>query len=75
MSSQDSAGMSASYRWRLHRNVLLFLVLLLLLLGAMVVGLVTGEAGETAMKPFAGDLFKGACNLGRVHEWPEKSLD
>ena len=35
MSSQDSAGMSASYRWRLHRNVLLFLVLLLLLLGAM----------------------------------------
>ncbi|HEU4460847.1 MAG TPA: sodium-dependent bicarbonate transport family permease [Methylibium sp.] len=31
----------------------------LLLLGAMVVGLLTGEAGRQAMQPFAGDLFKG----------------
>ncbi len=31
----------------------------LLLLGAMVIGLVSGEAGQAAMKPFAGDLFKG----------------
>jgi hypothetical protein len=31
----------------------------LLLLGAMLVGLVTGEAGRIAMQPFAGDLFKG----------------
>ena len=31
----------------------------LLLLGAMVVGLLTGDAGEAAMKPFSGDLFKG----------------
>ena len=31
----------------------------LLLLGAMVVGLITGEAGRVAMQPFAGDLFKG----------------
>lgn len=31
----------------------------LLLLGAMVVGLVSGEAGQAAMKPFTGDLFKG----------------
>lgn len=31
----------------------------LLLMGAMVVGLVTGEAGKVAMKPFSGDLFKG----------------
>lgn len=31
----------------------------LLLLGAMGVGLVTGEAGQAAMQPFAGDLFKG----------------
>jgi hypothetical protein len=31
----------------------------LLLLGAMLVGLLSGEAGEAAMKPFAGDLFKG----------------
>jgi hypothetical protein len=31
----------------------------LLLLGAMVVGLLSGDAGEAAMKPFAGDLFKG----------------
>jgi len=31
----------------------------LLLLGAMVVGLLTGDAGKVAMQPFSGDLFKG----------------
>lgn len=31
----------------------------LLLLGAMGVGLLSGAAGAAAMKPFAGDLFKG----------------
>lgn len=31
----------------------------LLLLGAMVVGLVSGSQGEAVMKPFTGDLFKG----------------
>jgi uncharacterized protein len=31
----------------------------LLLLGAMAVGLLTGESGERAMQPFSGDLFKG----------------
>jgi len=31
----------------------------LLLLGAMVVGLLSGDAGQAAMKPFTGDLFKG----------------
>jgi hypothetical protein len=31
----------------------------LLLLGAMVIGLITGEAGQAAMAPFSVDLFKG----------------
>jgi hypothetical protein len=31
----------------------------LLLLGAMAVGLLGGEAGQKAMQPFSGDLFKG----------------
>lgn len=31
----------------------------LLLLGAMVIGMLSGESGELAMKPFVGDLFKG----------------
>lgn len=31
----------------------------LLLLGAMVVGLLTGKGGEAALQPFAVDLFKG----------------
>jgi hypothetical protein len=31
----------------------------LLLLGAMVVGMLTGESGKTAMQPFSADLFKG----------------
>jgi len=35
----------------------------LLLIGAMCVGLVTGEAGQAAMRPFAGDLFKGMLSF------------
>ena len=35
----------------------------LLLLGAMVVGLVTGDAGKAAMQPFSGDLFKGMLSF------------
>ncbi|HEX5312414.1 sodium-dependent bicarbonate transport family permease [Aquabacterium sp.] len=31
----------------------------LLLLGAMVIGIISGAAGQKAMQPFAGDLFKG----------------
>lgn len=31
----------------------------LLLLGAMAIGLLTGDAGKSAMQPFSGDLFKG----------------
>ncbi|MCV2369719.1 sodium-dependent bicarbonate transport family permease [Roseateles oligotrophus] len=31
----------------------------LLLIGAMVVGILSGTSGQAAMKPFAGDLFKG----------------
>ena len=31
----------------------------LLLLGAMLIGLLSGTAGEVAMQPFTGDLFKG----------------
>jgi hypothetical protein len=31
----------------------------ILLLGSMIVGLVTGDTGKAAMKPFSGDLFKG----------------
>jgi len=35
----------------------------LLLLGAMIVGLISGEAGEHAMQPFAVDLFKGMLSF------------
>jgi len=35
----------------------------LLLMGAMVVGLVTGASGAAAMKPFTGDLFKGMLSF------------
>jgi uncharacterized protein len=31
----------------------------LLLLGAMLIGFMSGEAGKVAMQPFTGDLFKG----------------
>ena len=31
----------------------------LLLIGAMVVGILSGDAGKLAMQPFSGDLFKG----------------
>ena len=35
----------------------------LLRLGAMAIGIVTGEAGQTAMQPFTGDLFKGMLSF------------
>jgi hypothetical protein len=35
----------------------------LLLLGAMVVGYITGESGQQAMQPFSGDLFKGMLSF------------
>lgn len=35
----------------------------LLLLGAMAIGLLTGDAGKAAMQPFSGDLFKGMLCL------------
>ncbi len=35
----------------------------LLLLGAMLVGLLTGDAGKAAMQPFSGDLFKGMLSF------------
>ena len=31
----------------------------LLLLGAMLIGILTGQSGQAAMQPFTGDLFKG----------------
>lgn len=35
----------------------------LLLLGAMAVGLLTGETGKASMQPFSGDLFKGMLSF------------
>jgi hypothetical protein len=35
----------------------------LLLLGAMAVGLITGDAGKAAMQPFSSDLFKGMLSF------------
>lgn len=35
----------------------------LLLLGAMVIGVITGDTGQAAMKPFSGDLFKGMLSF------------
>jgi hypothetical protein len=55
----------------------------LLLLGAMVVGMLSGDAGKAAMQPFSGDLFKGmlafflldmglqtARNLAQLRQYP-----
>jgi uncharacterized protein len=35
----------------------------LLLLGSMMVGLLSGDAGKAAMQPFSGDLFKGMLSF------------
>ena len=35
----------------------------LLLLGAMVIGILSGDAGKMAMQPFSGDLFKGMLSF------------
>ncbi len=55
----------------------------LLLIGAMLVGILSGETGKSAMQPFAGDLFKGmlsfflldmgllaARNMGKLRSQP-----
>lgn len=39
----------------------------LLLLGALVVGVVTGASGEETMRPFASDLFKGMLAFFLLH--------
>jgi uncharacterized protein len=56
-SSTKSAGSAMSARHILHES--LTDGAQLLLIGAMVIGLITGPSGQAAMKPFAGDLFKG----------------
>ena len=35
----------------------------ILLLGALAIGMATGAAGEAAMKPFTGDVFRGMLSL------------
>jgi len=35
----------------------------LLLVGSLVIGILTGEGGEAALKPFTGDIFKGVLCL------------
>jgi hypothetical protein len=61
---QNSAGLQAtqggnkaSLRHTLHES--LTDGAQLLLLGAMLIGVLTGDTGEAAMKPFSVDLFKG----------------
>jgi hypothetical protein len=61
---QSSAGLQAaqggnkaSLRHTLHES--LTDGAQLLLLGAMLIGVLTGDTGEAAMKPFSVDLFKG----------------
>jgi hypothetical protein len=41
----------------------------LLLLGAMAVGLITGDAGKAAMQPFSVDLFKGMLSFFFCWTW------
>jgi hypothetical protein len=58
---QNTAGQNAPLGHVLHES--LTDGAQLLLLGAMVVGILSGDAGEAAMKPFAGDLFKGMLSF------------
>jgi hypothetical protein len=53
----DQSTKTVSFRKILHESVTDGAQLLLL--GAMIIGVVSGEAGEEAMQPFSGDLFKG----------------
>ncbi len=59
VSAADRAGAAASVPMRRILHESLTDGAQLLLLGAMAVGILTGEAGEAAMQPFAVDLFKG----------------
>jgi hypothetical protein len=53
----SSSGPSHSFKKILHESFTDGAQLLLL--GAMLVGVITGETGKAAMQPFSGDLFKG----------------
>ena len=53
----DQSTKTVSFRKILHESVTDGAQLLLL--GAMIIGVVSGEAGKQAMQPFSGDLFKG----------------
>lgn len=55
--SHQSAPKPVSFKSILHESVTDGAQLLLL--GAMVIGLISGESGKAAMQPFSGDLFKG----------------
>lgn len=57
LSGPPGGGRSTDWRKLLHESFTDGSQLLLI--GAMVVGLMTGEAGREAMQPFSGDLFKG----------------
>ena len=58
---QQSAGQRTPMRKILHESFTDGAQLLLL--GAMAIGLLTGESGQAAMQPFSGDLFKGMLSF------------
>jgi hypothetical protein len=57
----DGAPQASSWRGILHESFTDGAQLLLL--GAMVVGVLTGDAGQRAMQPFSVDLFKGMLSF------------
>ena len=59
--SSPTDNQSSSFRKILHESFTDGAQLLLL--GAMVVGLITGDTGKAAMQPFSGDLFKGMLSF------------
>ena len=59
--SSPTDNQSSSFRKILHESFTDGAQLLLL--GATVVGLITGDTGKAAMQPFSGDLFKGMLSF------------
>ncbi len=63
LSQKQSDSQSEGLSWRHLMRDAFFNGSILLLMGSLIIGLLTGEKGEAALYPFTGDIFKGVLCL------------